>query len=68
MFPKIFWKHYNFLINMIENMNVDDNTKTIKKLFYFHKQKSFRSIFQLAITFSTHTFEKGASQQEWEYH
>ena len=53
---------------MIVNMNIDDNTKNIEKLIFFHKQKAFRSIFQFAVTSLTHTFEKGASQQEWEYY
>ena len=34
MFPKSFWKHYKFPINMIVNMNIDDNTKNIEKLIF----------------------------------
>ena len=37
-------------------MNIDDNTKTIEKVMLLHKQKSFRSIFQLAVTSSTDVF------------
>ena len=49
MFPKRFWKHYKFPINMIVNMNMDDNTKNIEKLIVFINRKHFVLFFNLLL-------------------
>ena len=49
-------KPYNISHNMKVSMNVGDNIKTNENVILHHKQKTFLSIFQVAVTSSTDVF------------